>query len=1021
MNSKSSPRHLMRGSRFIKVMWCVALGACVVTGCGWDGLTRSVRFNLSMTDRDRQRLPPAPFNAGGAKKKGDPSPDTKGADAEAPANQQAEINDLWKQAEEATTRGSLDKTKKFLRDYLHRTANSCRDANWYQPDDCQLRRNSAFDQLDALAALDQGSSAATVRAYLEARQTHDGWLTTWAGRAHDAQNFDGAQRPLIENAAETPEGEDSTPLSATDVQRALDAMPPDKNLADNAAYLRAATLYQDRKNDEAAAAFAALMAKYPRSEKREAALFMSARLRMMESGSFHVDDAAAISRQPCAACRDEAWIGAHETFARLIREYPRGRYATDARGWLAYLALRVGDVPGAVIEYYRLLSDENNPAGQAEAVISLQLSRELADEVDLERVEAILSDEPKVALSYAYYNIYNYTISDYLVSSKLASLNSFSERDDPAYRPWEVEERENIRAAAERRELKRIVSFATRLMQGESRAEVSGAFTLRVAQANLELGNDQAALELARRALTLGMKDGARAQCLWVKGVAEYRLRDYAAARATLASLVKEFSDGELMEGARRLLAMIAEDAGDLEAALEQYLALNYRADVAYFVDVLMTPDQLASFVKRHQGNREWHDELCYALGVRYMRAGRWPEARAALSHVRARIKAEETDYFHDNVSANTRRDPKNSFPVVDYFRREPHQRGVFGAWIMQDMKTIADLERLERAVGTAQGDEAQAEALYQLASYIYEGSELLFYNAAAWRGIRILALSELNESYYRAPHEAHTLWTSMQEHESLARALVIYLDLWRRFPETRAARDAFYTAAVCHERLANYNDYWRGIYHMGLHAGERLVTYADVRRIYPRYPLPLGTFGWEPATRTVNGQPAWGQPPPPAPQRTRVELLRRRIERGGKRIGRVWEVLLWPAWEWFGSIREGGVRHLVAFALMGCSVCFIYRRTRRTRRWWWAPLARGPAAPPKPDTHEAPALFSTFAAHEKNPWSARLRRLGNQWRRDGWSCARLAGRGRAALVLNIVTHGLLTALGWMLAWTFRK
>jgi hypothetical protein len=177
-------------------------------------------------------------------------------------------------------------------------------------------------------------------------------------------------------------------------------------------------------------------------------------------------------------------------------------------------------------------------------------------------------------------------------------------------------------------------------------------------------------------------------------------------------------------------------------------------------------------------------------------------------------------------------------------------------------------MERLEHYAIEAQGDEAKAEALYQLASYLYQGSSLLFYNPSLWGGARHDKLEEL-ESYnaYRAPGEAQLLWRNALEHEPVAHALEIYLDVVHRFPNTKAARDALYTAAVCHERLSDYNGHWRNVYEMGLHAGSRMVRYTDVRRTYPNYQLPRGTIGWEPVTRTVNGGPGWVELPKPTPR----------------------------------------------------------------------------------------------------------------------------------------------------------
>ena len=73
-------------------------------------------------------------------------------------------------------------------------------------------------------------------------------------------------------------------------------------------------------------------------------------------------------------------------------------------------------------------------------------------------------------------------------------------------------------------------------------------------------------------------------------------------------------------------MALTAEDQNDLETALEQYLAVNYQYDVAYYVDVLLPTDRLANFVAK-QSELKQHNQLLYALGIRYMRDKRWDDA----------------------------------------------------------------------------------------------------------------------------------------------------------------------------------------------------------------------------------------------------------------------------------------------------------------------------------------------------------------------------------------------------------
>ena len=91
-----------------------------------------------------------------------------------------------------------------------------------------------------------------------------------------------------------------------------------------------------------------------------------------------------------------------------------------------------------------------------------------------------------------------------------------------------------------------------------------------------------------------------------------------------------------------------------------------------------------------------------------------------------------------------------------------------------------------------------------------------------------------------------------------------------------------------------------------------------------------------------------------------------------------------------------------------------LFRRTRRARRFLYRQLVRQLRRPPRP--RHAYARGSTYAAQHAHAPSEGL----------GASVARAAGgllrlalheRGRAALALNLFTHGLLTVLLWAVLW----
>ncbi len=1029
--TKTKMRGLLRcgkePKRIYVLTWllaCLAASVATVIGCGWPGIENSVRF--SFTDaRKFERLPPLPMNARDSTAKSNDGVESVNYSAE---ENSKELNRLWDEALAAERDGELLKARRLLNTYLQRSADEACDGSaywdgsrWQEMISCQERRNSAIDQLDALKSLDKSvTSFAAVRAYLEARRHYDAWINLAARRRYDpwrkntvqheatagAMPFDVSGKEASENkaAGQSAAGKEET-ASPEEVRKLLDAMPRDASTQDNAQYLRAALLYREDRYDESARLFQALAAHRPHSEKREAALFMAARVNMKRSASYGGDETSAVEEKTCAACKDAAWHDARKLFRRAAIEYPRGLYAREARGWLAYLHLRVGNVADALVEYYRLLSDAGDVENQKTALLSLSLARPVATEEDMARVEALLADEPATALTYAYHEIYNYSFSDDAPADadenenpyrSCRDSNQYDCRDD--YYRWQDKHAAAIAESKENLEQKRIAAFAARMMDRYPRASFGGGFALRVAQANLEQGENKRALQSSQRALSLKINANERAAALWVEGVAEYRLREFTAARRTLATLVKEYPRGDLTKRAGRLLAIIAEDAGDTDAALEQYLALDYDADAAYFIDVLMTPEQLAAFIEHHaRANNE--NYLRYALGVRYLRAGRYDEARAAFAQVKTTQESSDTAYrshFWYETKGKNPPDPKTFF--FEHYdedgRALPNNYRILPQWVLRDVKTADDLQRLEQAAHEAVGDEVKAEALYQWASYLYQGSDLVFYNPAAWNGVRAEVFSNYDESRYRAPNEAQTLWTYMRQHESLSRALELYLETARRFPNTRAARDASYTAAICQNRLANFSGYWRNMYDIGLHAGDRMVTYADVRRTYPTYKLPRAENGWEPATRTVNGGAAWFALPKPKPPLTWRAHLYRKWLKAWSRIALVWEQKI--RW-WF-----------VLGALAACAllVSRLAKHARKLLREQLSRLRRQRKELKKGDG-EILSERRKFAGDEMRDQLRAALRVAPE------IMAELAfdKRGLKALALAIISHGLLLVL----------
>ncbi|HEU0252895.1 MAG TPA: tetratricopeptide repeat protein, partial [Pyrinomonadaceae bacterium] len=695
---------------------------------------------------------------------------------------------------------------------------------------------------------------------------------------------------------------------------------------------------------------------------------------------------------------DAAWHKAFDGFQRVMTQYPRGRYFDDARGWKAYLLLRKADRSGALVEYYRLLVNKENEGAQAEAAFSLELVRHHATDEDLTRVENELADEPQTALAYAYHNIYNYPLDpEYQPSEEVRDANgkydfeATSRREEQRSKEWEKES-----ATLEQKRLRRIIAFSRRLIDRYRTLAIGGAFALRAAQASVEVGQNDDAARFARRALQNRLADDERANALWIFGVAEHRLKHFNSARESFGKLVRDYPKSDLTEGARAHLAMIAEDSGDLDGALEQYLALNYTVDAAYFIDVLMTPEQLATFIERHPDSPQLN-ELTYGLGVRYLRANRWNDARATFGKVRT-VRGNQHVYWFGNCSDEDDKciDPKEG--EID----EHDRRIITNQLVMRDVQTANDLEALERRVDQANGDEAKAEAMYQLASYQYDASSLLFYNPIAWTEGRYWHLSYLAlENSYRTTTEAQALFAYMQEHDTLARALKIYLEVVDRYPNTRAARDSLYTAAVCHERLGQYNDYWREIYGTGLHAGARYVTYTHVRAAYPSYQLPRGTFRWQASTRTVNGGPGWAPKPTPLPRASKFERVKLLLENFINPL-----VLFW---------NETGRRGLSLLTIM-IAMGFTARIATQNRKLLRPKLLRVRTRHAQQTPREEPAAAMFWIDPRTELWE-RARWFLRKRLAEFLELAQDPG-SRPVLAKNIASHAFLAGLIVSLLWT---
>ncbi|MGQ0540524.1 MAG: tetratricopeptide repeat protein, partial [Blastocatellia bacterium] len=443
---------MMKFNKRIVSVTFVTLAAGVITAiaCGWSIMTdHSVRFS-SRSGRAFYRLPPLPMVVDPKTGKElstreveqfdynqNDSDTVDGLPEKVDSDQGTKSDGVWIQAKSAIEKDDLSEAETLLRRYLEMTSLSTPEYGVDSSQDFYEYRNSAYDMLDALIALQKGSSRKAVKAYLKAREEITNSVLT-------GEEFDDVIKKAI----------------------------PDTNLNDNWAYLLNAQLARSKDQVGALKSFQKHAVDFPASEKHEAVLFMIARLTMRQSYSstakgcyiekltdreeanYRQTDRVAI--EPKEKCQDESWHMAIKAFRKLIKKYPQGRYVNDARGWIANLYLNGEETALALAEYYRLLGSTDLGV-RLEAKKSLQFIGHEYDDDTLDKVEALIADEPDAALAYAYHRIYNHAIDFTYVE-----FEEWCCRGDDR---WSEIENEGERVKKEndkgRHELERIAKFAT--------------------------------------------------------------------------------------------------------------------------------------------------------------------------------------------------------------------------------------------------------------------------------------------------------------------------------------------------------------------------------------------------------------------------------------------------------------------------------------------------------------------------------------------------------------------------------
>jgi outer membrane protein assembly factor BamD (BamD/ComL family) len=378
------------------------------------------------------------------------------------------------------------------------------------------------------------------------------------------------------------------------------------------------------------------------------------------------------------------------------------------------------------------------------------------------------------------------------------------------------------------RDFANMAQLAAALIEQYPVERLSPAVRVKLAEVYYQRRQYTKALRWARLAGQSGTSDRA----LYVQGASLHKLRRYRAAITAYETLLRRCPDSLLRHGTREELAIAYEAAGDFAKALDQYFALDYQGDIAFFLDAKMTPGQIEQYLQtRPDGpvysavaeySSQWSHMkitkpllrrryvLVYTLGIRYMREGKWAQA---------------ADWM--------RKVPRTAYRAFSEGRKrwenEPSP---------DPLTAIRDLSRLERAVAVARTDNARADALFQYASYYYQHGLLLLYNPILWQQSRMMNFDFYWNKGHATSQDAADLRAHLYAHEAYAHTMRLCLEVARRYPQSPAAPKALYRAACAADRLAGLNETWREVdKRHSLEAKASRLMKRLVQR-YPNHPL---------------------------------------------------------------------------------------------------------------------------------------------------------------------------------------
>ena len=455
----------------------------------------------------------------------------------------------------------------------------------------------------------------------------------------------------------------------------------------------------------------------------------------------------------------------------LTKEFPNSRYRSSIPGLRARILFVQEKYPAAATAYLALRDADSleltrrkltgSPKGALDAPLLTLYLKHLADaKTWTEYVNALVSvDRTRMRMSAA-------AAADFAAKTRRDSELA------AAYLYYRLYHTRNSAA-----DLKNLTSLADSI-GARGGAKLPPLVQVRLAEVYYQRRMYDRALKWAGSVDAANVRDRA----LFVRGAAKQKLGRDSAALADFNALLARCPNSSLRHAARENVAILDEAAGNRAAALDQYFALNYQLDIAFLLDIRMTPHEIETYIVARPKAPQ-RELLAYALGIRYLSDERWPEAERWLKQV--------------------------SPPKYAEYNKMRGDSGFLDSQSPAPLDALRELRTLYKAISAANDDSERAAALYAYASYYSTHGTLLLYNAALWQGSRAGAFQFWQNTRQSTPEDETAIRNHMIAREVYSRSRRICLELARRYAAAPAAPAAVYRAACAARRLANFNTWW--------------------------------------------------------------------------------------------------------------------------------------------------------------------------------------------------------------------